>query len=101
MGNRHRRVMGRTTIALLIAILVVPLLLSRHDHAKQEAQGRPCAACIIAHHLPVVSTATVAPTPVDVEDYVVQAAHRVPITRLGRSPQAGRAPPTRSLARAA
>ena len=101
MGNRHRRAVGRTTIALLIALLLVPLLLSRHDHAKQEAQGRPCAACVIAHHLPLVSTVTAAPTPVDVQDHVIHAEQRVPIARLDRSPQAGRAPPSRSLAREA
>ncbi len=93
--------MGRTTIVFLIALLLVPPLLSRHDHAKQEAQGRPCAACIIAHHLPAVSTVTVAPTPVDFQDHVVQADRRVPTARLDRSPQAGRAPPSRSLARKA
>jgi hypothetical protein len=99
MGTLHRRAMGRPTIALLIVLLVVPLLLSRHDHAQHDAQGRPCAACIVAHHLPVVSTVTAAPTPVDVRDHVVQVELRVPTTRLARSPQAGRAPPSRSLVR--
>ena len=101
MGNMHRRAMGRPTIVLLIALLLVPLLLSRHDHAKHEAQGRPCAACIIAHHLPVVSTVGTVPTPVGVQDHVLQVEQRVPIVRLDRSPQAGRAPPSRSLARKA
>ena len=101
MGKRHRRALDRTTIALLIALLLVPLLLSRHDHATQEAQGRPCAACILAHHPPVVSMGTAAPTPVDVQDDVVESEPRVPVARLDRSPQAGRAPPSRSLAREA
>jgi hypothetical protein len=98
MGKRHCSVLGRTTIALLIALLLVPLLFSRHDHSTREVQGRPCAACILAHHPPVVSTATAAPTPVDVQDDVVESEQRVPIVRLDRSSQAGRAPPLRSLA---
>ena len=101
MGKRLHGAVGRTTIAILLALLLVPLLLSRHDHVAQEAQGRPCAACVLAHHLPVVSTLTVAPTPVDVQDHVVELERRVPIARLAWSPQTGRAPPSRSLARKA
>jgi len=101
MSNGHRHVVSRTKIALLVALLVVPLLFSRHDHATREAQGRPCAACILAHHLPVVSAATLSATPVAVRDHVVAPARRVPVARPHRSPDAGRAPPSGLLAREA
>ena len=50
---RQRRV-RRLGPLLLVALLLVPIVASSHDHAAHPA-AQPCATCVVTQHAPVVS----------------------------------------------
>jgi hypothetical protein len=91
IGMRHRALRLLATL-FLAALVFVPLLEKAHDHADLE-RGRPCAACVVAHHAAVASAPVVtvtAPTLLLVEASLTPTLTPV---RSQRSSHSGRAPP--------
>jgi hypothetical protein len=87
----------RVAGALLFAVLLfVPLVESGHNHASRDL-ARPCATCIVAHHLPaaVAPAIAVASTTATAASTIV-ASTLAPAQRC-HSPRRGRAPPSTSL----
>jgi hypothetical protein len=91
MRDRFRR---RATIGFLVALLLVPVALSAHNHASEASSTHPCAACTVTHHLPILSTAGAAPLVVAVVCTAAGAPRFVAPSRVDRAPRIGRAPPS-------
>jgi len=87
----------RAATVLLLVLVAVPLLFSGHHHAAQEMQTQQCAVCTLVRHAPTVVTVVLASVAPTVCDRVVEPARHVPGACLHRLPQAGRAPPSRTL----
>lgn len=84
----------RVGIALLIALLLVPLALGGHRHEADDASARTCNACVVAHHSPVVTAPIpVAPTPVVLRTPFT-ARPLVSCARGERPAPTGRGPPS-------
>ena len=45
-------------VLFLAALVLVPLFEQGHDHGDLD-RGRPCAACVVAHHSPAASAPAV------------------------------------------
>ncbi len=93
MRGTRQRGAGLPGIALLIALLLVPVALSGHRHATHGAQSVPCATCLSVLHTPAANAAPVAHVdPVFVGMRVCDGAPAAQHT--GEAPLAlGRAPP--------
>ena len=91
MRDRLRR---RATVAFLVALLFVPVALSAHNHASDASRAHPCAACTVAHHLPIVSTVTTAVVVVALVFGAARTAPTLAPLRLDHAPRSGRAPPS-------
>ncbi len=92
MTRIRSRLRWRGAAVLLIALLLVPVALSGHNH-PQSASSHPCAACAITHHLPIVGVASAV---LVVVALVCAASSDVPSLaplRAQRAPHSGRAPP--------
>ena len=91
MRDRLRR---RATVAFLVALLLVPVALSAHNHASEASRAHPCAACTVAHHLPILSTATTAVLVVALVYSATRTAPALAPLRVDHAPRSGRAPPS-------
>jgi hypothetical protein len=100
MAYARERARTRVTVVFLIGLLLVPLALHGHSHAAQEAHGRLCGVCLVAHHSPVVSSPAVAAAAARFREHVIVPLAAVPATQVHRSPRAGRAPPRIGIAAA-
>lgn len=83
----------------IIALTVVPLALSGHQHTTTEAS--PCAACVATHHAPAANLAPlprIAPTLYSFPLAATQVAAPVHVFRPFKT---GRAPPVLLTARVA
>jgi hypothetical protein len=93
MHTLRHRTRARAGVALLIALLLVPLALGGHRHDAGSLAGRTCGACVLAHHSPVVAT----PVPVALVPTVLRAPFTArPIVSCARGDRPvpiGRAPP--------
>ena len=95
MRQRGARLAGAL---LMAALLLVPLAASAHAH-RTDASARSCAACIAAHHSPVIVGAAVAPAVTLMDALARPVPPEAVPTHPQRSPRAGRAPPAISPVR--
>ncbi len=88
-----RRLGTRTAgIALLVVLLLVPLALRAHGHPG-HTDARPCAVCVVAHHVPAIVMPVVAMAAVLHARITLVESGLAPETRAARSAHSGRAPP--------
>jgi len=90
---RFRR---RASVLLLAALLLVPVVLSGHSHARESTH--PCSICAVTHHAPIVSTPALQVFTTELARPLIIAPRVSAGTRLEQAPRTGRAPPLRSLA---
>jgi hypothetical protein len=92
MGILQHRLRNRTSVLFLVALLLVPVAVSGHNHTGRSAH--PCSICAVARHTPSVSTAP--PTLLLTRFTSLIAVPRPPAApaRTDQSPPTGRAPPT-------
>ncbi|HVN75201.1 MAG TPA: hypothetical protein VMT19_02710 [Thermoanaerobaculaceae bacterium] len=96
-----RRLGTRTAgITLLVVLLLVPLALGAHGHPG-HTDARPCAVCVVAHHVPAIVTPTVAMAAVLHSRIAPVVFGLAPEMRAARAAHSGRAPPRPSSALAA
>jgi hypothetical protein len=82
---------------LVAALLLVPLLLSGHQHhPAQRVTSSPCATCVLTHFSPTATAPVTPQVAPRVEIIAVAFEGFVAQVHAYRSPKAGRAPPPSS-----
>jgi len=90
-----RRPLG---VLLLASLVLVPIALSGHAHARQATH--PCAACLVTQHAPAVTAPAVPAFTPQFNCFLPLPTVALAVPRAGRTPRTGRAPPLARLASA-
>lgn len=91
MRGVERRTTRVAAIVALVALLAVPVALSRHLHG--HAASGTCATCVVAHHSVAVATPTLLPGVTVAASFPLRRGPVLLPVSFDRSPHAGRAPP--------
>src|SRR5882724_9978544 len=92
---RHR-FRHRASVLLLAALLLVPVALSGHSHARESTH--PCSICAVTHHAPIVSAPALQVFTAELARPLIITPRASAGTRLDQAPRTGRAPPFGLLA---
>ena len=90
----------RLRALLVIALTLVPLALSGHQHAApQRGAADSCAVCVAAHHAPAANLAPLPHLVPILDGFRITAAGVTAPAHVFRPLQVGRAPPLPLIAR--
>ena len=96
MPRVRHRIVERLRLIALLALLLVPIAFSGHQHATNQV-AQPCAVCVVTQHTPVTSTPNLpVPTLVALVTTVVRETVATPPSLPPRA-ATGRGPPTLPL----